>query len=529
MKQFAHLINQLDQTNKTNEKIAALKDFFLHAPDDDKIWALALFTHRRPKRNVNTTRLREWISEAAKIPHWLFEDSYHVVGDLAETVSLILPDPSEESDFPLSGWMNMLGSLEGMKENQKKLKILQAYSQLNKTEKFVFTKLITGGFRIGVSQNLIVRALAEIYNEEIASIALRITGNWDPRQITFTDLILNPERNEDESKPYPFYLAYPLENEIETLGNIELWQAEWKWDGIRGQMVFRNHSLYVWTRGNELLTDKFPEFDHLTGIIPNGTVLDGEIMPFKDGNILPFSFLQTRIGRKNLTKKILSEVPVSFFAFDLIEWDHRDIRYEPLSKRRERLERLARDTVRSPFFRITDNLSFSSWVELGYFRQRSREQSAEGLMIKQLDSPYETGRKRGNWWKWKIEPYTIDGVMIYAQKGHGRRADLFSDYTFGVWNQEQLIPFAKAYSGLTDAEMKEVDTFVKRNTLERFGPVRTVRPELVFEIAFEGINPSKRHKSGIALRFPRIKRWRKDKKPGEANTLDDLKSLLPVP
>ena len=527
LNQFSQLIAALDQTNKTTEKILALKNYFLNAPEQDKIWALALFTHRRPRRQVHTTRLREWVSETAEIPQWLFEDSYHVVGDLAETISLILPENTGNSDQTLHDWMHMLTSLEDLDEKQKKLMILKTLNQLNQIEKFVFTKLITGGFRIGVSQNLLIRALAEIYVEDSATMAYRIAGNWDPRYTSYNELILHPDSHEDDSKLYPFYLAYPLEQEIESLGNTSDWEAEWKWDGIRGQLVFRNGEIHTWTRGQELVTDKFPEFLPLKNIMPEGTVIDGEIMPLRKGTILPFSFLQTRIGRKNLTKKILAEVPVCFFAFDLLEWDRRDLRTETLKMRRGMLEDLLFKIHPDYPIRYIQEIPFSSWDELGSIRKKSRKNRAEGLMIKKLDSPYEAGRKKGKWWKWKIDPYAIDGVMIYAQKGHGRRADLFSDYTFAVWNAGQLVPFAKAYSGLTDAEMKEVDTFVKRNTLERFGPVRMVRPQLVFEIAFEGINPSNRHKSGIALRFPRIKRWRKDKKPDEANTLEDLKSLLP--
>jgi len=527
LNQFSQLIEALDHTNKTNEKIGALKEFFSNASDRDKVWALALFTHRRPKRQIATTRLREWVAEAAGIPHWLLEDSYHVVGDLAETISLILPPESGHSDQSLDDWMELLAQLEGLDEDQKKKCILGTLRTLSGFEKFVFTKLITGGFRIGVSQNLLIRALAEIHREDPATIAYRITGNWDPRNTAFENLLLFPDKHEDESKPYPFYLAYPMEQDPESLGSIFDWEAEWKWDGIRGQLVFRNQKIHTWTRGQELVTEKFPELIALQEVIPEGTVIDGEIMPMKEGEILAFSLLQRRNGRKNLTRKILSEVPVCFFAFDLLEWKNRDFRQETLKRRREVLADLLSGIGSFYPIRFNQEIRFSTWKELVTIREKSREKRAEGLMLKKLDAPYEAGRKRGNWWKWKIDPYTIDGVMIYAQKGHGRRADLFSDYTFAVWQDGRLVPFAKAYSGLTDAEMKEVDTFVKRNTLERFGPVRTVRPQLVFEIAFEGINPSNRHKSGVALRFPRIKRWRKDKKPNEANTLEDLKSLLP--
>ncbi|MGB3181793.1 MAG: ATP-dependent DNA ligase [Cyclobacteriaceae bacterium] len=528
MKQFARLFTELDQTNKTNEKVAALKSFFSEASDQDKLWTLALFTHKRPKRQVNSRLLRQWTREVAGIPEWLFDESYHVVGDLAETMSLLLPLPAHENDEGLDYWMNYILAMSDMDEDEKKTHILDAWDQMTRHERFVFTKLMTGGFRLGVSQALVVRAVAEVTDIVKAVVAHRIMGNWSPQDETFETLILEESKSDDLSKPYPFYLAYALESEPGDLGEPSDWQAEWKWDGIRSQFIYRGGNIFIWSRGEELITDKFPELHGLQAYLPDDIVIDAEIMPFKDGKPLPFASLQTRIGRKNVSKAILKKAPAVLFAYDLLELNGEDLREMPMQKRRELLEEIAEEASRSGVLLLSPTVDFQSWSQLAELREKSREYYAEGFMLKHKNSPYKVGRKRGDWWKWKVEPLSIDGVLIYAQKGHGRRADLYSDYTFAVWNGDTLVPFAKAYSGLTDKEMKKVDYFVKRNTKERFGPVRTVKPELVFEIGFEGIQESSRHKSGVAVRFPRILRWRLDKKPEEANTLEELQSLLAV-
>lgn len=527
MKHFASLITHLDQSNKTGDKLEALYQFFNRADEDEKLWAIALFSHRRPKRQVNTKQLRTWCQEEAKIPDWLFEESYQAVGDLAETISLLLPGATTSNPYNLAEWINKLSGLANQDEDAKRSLICQAWSCLDPTERFVFNKLITGGFRIGVSQNLLSQALAKYLHLDKSQVAHALMGNWSPESVTFSTLFDSESIQLDASKPYPFFLAHPLEEEADSLGSPEDWQAEWKWDGIRGQLIRRNEETFIWSRGEELVNDKFPELLQLAEKLPLGTVLDGEIIAFQDGMPLPFGLLQTRIGRKNVTKKQLQEAPVSFIAYDLLEWSGKDIRSNSLKERRELLEELIEKNS-FPNLELSKSISFSSWKELSNIRTYSRDHLAEGIMLKKLDSSYETGRKRGSWWKWKIDPLTIDGVLIYAQKGHGKRADLYTDYTFAVWDDEKLVPFAKAYSGLTDAEIREVDAFVKKNTRERFGPVRTVTAELVFEIAFEGIQESPRHKSGIALRFPRILRWRKDKPKEEANTIQDLKSLLKI-
>jgi DNA ligase-1 len=529
MKDFAQLFTRLDQTNSTNAKVDALVDYFDEAAEKDKLWTMALLSHRRPRRTVNTTLLRTWAAESAGINLWLFEDSYHVVGDLAETITLLLPDPEEEEQHSLTEWIHYIRDLKDLEEAEKKEGVQRAWRVLPYTQRFVFNKLITGGFRMGVSQKLMVRALARHAEMEESAVAHRLMGDWSPDDTDFQRLLFSNDPLDDISKPYPFYLAYPLEDEPETLGSPAEWQIERKWDGIRGQLLVREGHHFLWSRGEELITDKFPEYDVLAEHLPDGTVLDGEILPFQDGQPLPFQHLQKRIGRKSITKKILEGVPVIFMAYDVLEWEGKDVRQEPMAQRRAWLEQLCAQVGQSEDIPLVLSplVEADDWSTLVEIRAKSREHRSEGLMLKRKDAPYQAGRKRGDWWKWKVEPLVIDAVMLYAQRGHGRRANLYTDYTFAVWDEEGgLVPFTKAYSGLTDQEFRQITAWVRKNTRERFGPVRSVKPELVFEIAFEGIQKSSRHKSGVALRFPRMKRWRKDKPVEEANTLADLQRML---
>lgn len=531
---FSSLVNILGTSTKNNEKLKALQDYFLTADDKDKVWVIAIFSGRRPKRIINSTTLQLWCAELIDLPLWLFEECYHTVGDLGETIALLLPQSNKvaaQNKFTLSHYFEEFIRLEKAEEPIKKDFIISTWMQLSQDERFVFNKLITGGFRIGVSQKMMVNALAKITAIEASTIAHLISGNWNPLTTSFTDLLSETHAGKDFSKPYPFYLAYALEAEPSTLGDINDWQAEWKWDGIRGQIIKRNNELFVWSRGEELMTDKFPEYQILKTLLPNGIVLDGEIIPTKDLLPLPFSLVQTRIGRKNITKKQLQEAPISFFAYDLLEYNFEDYRNKPLIERRTVLAQIINQlTTANPQLLNTIQLSpiikTNTWDELIDLRKSSRDMGSEGIMLKRKSSTYQVGRKVGDWWKWKIEPMVIDAVMIYAQKGHGRRSNLYTDYTFAVKDGDKLVTFTKAYSGLTDKEFNEVDAFVKRHSIEKFGPVRTVKPELVFEIAFEGIAASSRHKSGVALRFPRISRWRKDKKADEINTLEDLQKML---
>ena len=528
MKHFAALFAALDGTTKTTAKIAALTQYFQTAPAPDRVWTIAILSGRRPKRSVTTTELRLWAAQAAAIPDWLFEESYTVVGDLAETIAHLLPMPNVDADAQtLTQWITALIALTGQPAEARKTAILAAWQSLSPDERFIFNKLITGGFRMGVSQGLMTKALARATDIDEATIAHRLMGDWQPATTRFADLIA-PDIAGGSSRPYPFALASALDDAPETLGEPADWVAEWKWDGIRGQLVARPGAFALWSRGEDLITDRFPEFAALADFLPPGTVIDGEVLAWDVtlNKPQPFAALQTRINRKTVPKKLLVDAPARMLAYDLLEDAGTDMRTAPLAARRARLADIVAGLDPKLGLGLSPQISFADWPSLATIRATARDQRAEGLMLKRASSPYHTGRKRGDWWKWKLDPMTVDAVMIYAQAGHGRRANLYTDFTFAVRDGNDLVPFTKAYSGLTDAEFGQITAWVRKNTLERFGPVRRVPPELVFELAFEGIAASPRHKSGIALRFPRMARWRHDKGPDEIDTLDTLKALL---
>lgn len=526
MHHFAQMFQALDRTTKTNAKVTALASYFRKVPDQDKLWTMALLSHRRPKRTVNSKLLRAWAADYAGVDLWLLEESYHVVGDLAETIALVLPPPDDVSNKSLTEWIGVVESLGDLDEEGKREVVLAAWRVLGTTERYLFNKLITGGFRVGVSQKLMTRALSQATGIDELNLAHRLMGNWTPHTITYEELINSESATDDISRPYPFYLAYQLEGEPATMGDPNEWQAEHKWDGIRGQLIVRNGQLFVWSRGEELVTDKYPEYAPLAELLPDGTVIDGEILPFADGLPLGFNVLQTRIGRKKVSKKLLKEAPIVLMAYDLLEVGGEDIRPRPMSERRELLEKLLAENNTQGIIHLSPVVEWDSWEELVAERTTAREKHSEGLMLKRKNSEYKQGRKKGDWWKWKVDPLTIDAVMIYAQRGHGRRANLYTDFTFGVWDGDVLVPFTKAYSGLTDKEFNRITAWVRKNTVDKFGPVRSVKPFHVFEIGFEGIRKSTRHKSGVALRFPRMLRWREDKPVEEANTKADLLALL---
>lgn len=529
MNDFVQLFLELDQTTKTLNKIEALERFLIHASPPDRLWMIALLTGRGPKRVITSRLLKEWVLEITHLPLWLFEETYQVVGDLAEVLALVLPAPSSSKASSLSEWMLILHALKERPVPEKKKTILDLWDQMNPKEKLVFNKVLTGSFRLGVSQNLIIRALANVNQKDPARIAHLLMGNWTPLTVDPQFLTDQAEDAIYHTQPYPFCLAFPLDTEIENLGSYSDWFVEWKWDGIRAQIVHRHDALTIWSRGEEIVNERFPELLQLQAFLPPGIVLDGEILACREETILPFQFLQQRIGRKKITETMLKQIPVIFLAYDLLEWEGQDIRDYPFKERRKLLENFIAQHSESLLWRLSPQIQINNWEDLHQKRLESRDYIAEGVMLKNQQAPYHVGRKKGNWWKWKIDSYTIDAVLIYAQKGHGWRANVYSDYTFAIWDQGKLIPFTKAYSGLTKKELTEVDRFIKSNTLEKFGPVRSVKAELVFEIAFEGIQISKRHKSGIAVRFPRIQRWRHDKKPEDADTLETLKALIYTP
>ena len=535
MRSFARLYADIDATTSTNRKVAAMADYFSTAAPADAAWAVYFLAGGRPKRLIPVRRLATWAMEESRVPDWLFEESYHAVGDIAETIALVLPERVDDGDahggdsVPLHEWVERrILPLGEMTEAEQRETVLAAWRELSGTERYIWNKLITGAFRVGVSEQLVVRALSRASGVDEGVIAHRIGGRWLPTPEGFSALVASDEADADESRPYPFYLAYALEDELPALGEPADWQAEWKWDGIRAQVIRRGGRTYIWSRGGELVTDRFPELVAAAERLPDGTALDGEIMPWSGGVALPFAQLQRRIGRKKLGPKILSEVPVVLVTYDLLELAGRDLRDEPLLERRRLLEALLSEANTWPdqTFIPSPIVHMATWDDAVAAQAASRERRAEGLMLKRRDSAYGVGRRKGSWWKWKVQPFSVDAVMIYAQPGHGRRALLHTDYTFAVRDGDALVPFAKAYSGLTDAEIRTLDAWIRRHTVEKFGPVRHVEPVQVFELAFEGIQRSSRHKSGVAVRFPRIARWRTDKPASEIDTLDTLRALI---
>jgi len=537
MREFARLYAELDETTATNRKLDALQQYFAAASPENAAWAVYFLAGGKPRQAVPSKLLREFAIEYAMLDEWLFEESYQAVGDLAETIALVLPPPEHESDVGLAVWMQeRIGPLRGADPATIRDKLLAYFNELTARERFLLIKLIGGGFRVGVSKLLVTRALSSVAAVDSKLIAQRLMGWTDgtvaPTAAGFLRLIA--EQSDDEHKlrggqPFPFFLAHQLQGDPAALGDLADWQVEWKYDGIRAQLVRRSAESYVWSRGEDLITERFPEIAAIQ--VPEGTVIDGEVLVWRGGPA-PFADLQKRIGRKTLSAKLLAELPAVLLAYDLLELDGVDLRSLPQHERRALLETLVRDAAQ-PALQISPLVHADSWEALAATRIESRARGVEGMMLKARNAQYGVGRTKdvGTWWKWKVDPYSIDAVLIYAQAGHGRRASLYTDYTFAVWDldeagERKLVPFAKAYSGLTDAEIAKVDSAIRKTTIEKFGPVRSVKPTMVFEIGFEGIALSTRHKAGIAVRFPRILRQRIDKTVDDADTLDTLKGLL---
>lgn len=556
MRAFSQIFAVLDRTTRTSEKVAALEQYFRATPAADAAWALWFLSGQRLKRAVKSTHLRQWVAELADLPLWLVEECYEAVGDLGETLALLVPPNPKSAPLPLSQLVHQrLIPLAGASQPKQRSLLRQTWSELDTTQCFLWHKLITGNFRVGVSRTLLVRALANVAAVEPPVMAHRLLGGWHPTAEDFARLLSGQTTGDDVARPYPFYLASPLEGEARALGETRDWQCEWKWDGVRAQLLRRAGQVLLWSRGEEIITSAFPEIAEAARGLPDGTVLDGELLAWQGQRPLPFARLQRRLHRREAGRALQSAVPIVFMAFDLLERGGVDWRQHPLHERRQELERVVARAAevlstcpieaRGPVLtqgelfelseptppplvalRVSGLLVTTSWEEVALLQRQARAAGAEGVMLKQRGSTYGVGRQRGAWWKWKVAPFTCDAVLVAAQPGHGRRATLFTDYTFAVWQGQELVPVAKAYSGLTDAEIDEVDAFVRGHTTARFGPVRSVSPELVFELAFEGIAPSSRHQAGLALRFPRIARWRHDKQPAEADTVEALRKLV---
>ncbi len=526
MDRFTKLYFTLDQSTKTVRKLEALVAYFRDAPAGDAAWGLYFLSGNTVPRPVSSTLLREWVAAEGNLPLWLVEEGHDAVGDLSETLALLLPDGPGTQE-PLHRMVeSRLVPLKDVSQERRREILVQTWRELDGRQRLVWNKLMMGSFRVGVARTLVIRALATVAGVSPPVMAHRVMGQWRPTEEDFHRLLKGSGDHPDPGQPYPFYLAYPLEHSVQQLGLVEEWQAEWEWDGIRAQLVRRGDDVMIWSRGEELITDRFPEITRAGRWLPEGTVLDGEILPWREDRPMPFGVLQRRIGRKTPDAALQRSAPVVFMAYDLLELAGHDLRDRPLAERRGDLERVVA-VVNPGIVVLSPTIGAVSWQDIRSFHAQAQERAAEGLMLKRRSSPYGVGRHRGDWWKWKIDPFSIDAVLIYAQQGNGRRASLFTDYTFGVWQDKELVPIAKAYSGLTDTEIKEVDSFIRQNTVERFGPVRVVRPEQVFELAFEGVQISSRHKAGLAVRFPRMARWRRDKKPEDADTLEVVRAMLP--
>lgn len=529
MRSFEKLFEALDATTKTSARVGALAAYFRLAPPGDAAWVVHFLTGGKMSRLVNTRLMREWVAEAADVPPWLLEECYAEAGDLAETLARLWPRDGQGLPGSLQSVVEeCLLPLKDADEGEQRARLESLWNACGFSGRLLLNKFITGGFRMGVARGLVARGVAEASGLDSTVIEHRLAGEWEPTAAAW-EALTHPDKEEtDASRPYPFYLASPLAGPVAELGDPFEWQVEWKWDGIRAQLICRGGQVVLWSRGGELITDGFPEIAEDARHLPDGTVLDGELLAWRDENVMSFGDLQRRINRKNPGPKLRSEVPVVFMVYDCLEVHGVDIRHMPLYARVGQAVPMF-GTEETPCFRVSEPLKFRTWEEAARLRDASRERGVEGLMLKRADSPYKSGRKRGDWWKWKVDPFTLDAVMVYAQAGHGRRAGVYTDYTFALRDGEGgWVSFAKAYSGLTDREMDEVDRFIRAHTLEKHGPVRVVEPLLVCEVAFEGLRESKRHKSGIAVRFPRVSRLRKDKTPDEADDIHALRALMRV-
>jgi DNA ligase-1 len=573
MKRFARLFAELDQSTSTLVKVDALRRYFAEAAPADAAWAVYFLADGKPRQVVPNNLLWALACREAGIDDWLFDACHQAVGDFAETVAHVLPPPAQKSDLGLAVWVEeRLLALRGLAPEEQAARVAAYWNELDTAGRFILNKLIGGSFRVGVSKLLVQRALAEGAGIDAKLVAQRMMGYTDGRATPsagrFAQLTATSDVGPlDIGQPYPFFLAHQLDlphSEFAAkLATPADWIVEWKYDGIRAQLVKRAGQVWLWSRGEELVTERFPEIVALARALPDGTVLDGEIVVWKDDRVAPFALLQQRIGRKLLSRKVLADAPVGFIAYDLLEQNGADLRERPQHERRALLEATLAAAAAASGGPAVTRLQLSpiesraDWAGLAALREESRARGVEGFMLKHREARYGTGRRKqddlaaGTWWKWKIDPLSVDCVLIYAQAGHGRRASVYTDYTFAVWNRRpadaaeaaaaveaiarrepptpdalQLVPFAKAYSGLADEEFKVVDRIVRQTTLEKFGPVRSVKPSLVFELGFEGINRSSRHRSGIAVRFPRMLRIRTDKPLHEADTMAELEALL---
>lgn len=548
MREFAKLFRRLDETPKTNDKVSAIRDYFSEATGADAAYALYFLLGNKLKPSLPTRIIRRAAMLGAEVPEWLFEETYQWVGDLAETAAAMAKGSSHGGPETLAETLSerLIPLLQRASRTQRSTRkspsssderlqidqalsmtLIELWSRYDLLERFVLNKLLTGNLRVGVSTKLVTKGLSQWCGVPTEELCHRMMGEWEPSETFFEQLVAPEYSGASPAKPYPFCLAHPLPEGYSGQNPVGDFLVEWKWDGIRAQLVRRSGQTYLWSRGEELLEGRFPEIELAAEGLPDGVVLDGEVLGYRAGSPLPFTLLQRRIQRRKPGVKLLGEVPVVFIAFDVLEHEGKDLRQEAYQQRRSLLESLALGGVSGEeTLRVSTVYSFDDWESLFQMRDTARGHGAEGMMLKHRQGCYDVGRVTGTWWKSKVTPYTIDAVLVYAQRGHGRRAGMFSDYTFALWDEDRLVPFAKAYSGLSDQEIVRVDRWIKENTQKKFGPVHEVPAHLVMELAFENLQESSRHKSGIAVRFPRIVRWREDKQARDADRLEDIRKML---
>ncbi|PZX46168.1 DNA ligase-1 [Roseinatronobacter thiooxidans] len=516
---FAELLERLAFTPRRTLKLAHLEAYFAATPDPDRGLALAALTGGLDLRAVTPSLLRALVAE--RVDADLFALSYDFVGDLAETIALIWPDGAEGKDIPLH---KVVEELQRTPKAQLAQVIAARLDALTPSRRYAYLKLATGGLRVGVSARLARQAVADYGGLDLAEVEEVWHGLSPPYESLFHWAENGPKPVSAAFAPFrPVMLSTATDAEALAMLDTAEYVAEWKWDGIRVQAVSEGGTKRLYSRTGDDISAAFP--DVIAAMDFEGA-LDGELLVRRGDQVAPFNDLQTRLGRKQVSGRMLASHPAALRVYDVMLWQGRDLRALPFSARRAALE-AAVQTLDPARIDLSALLPFDDWHALATLRAAPPEPVIEGVMIKHRDSPYLAGRIKGHWFKWKRDPMLVDAVLLYAQRGHGKRSGYYSDFTFGVWDGPTLVPVGKAYFGFTDAELKALDRFVRDNTVDRFGPVRAVKPEKVVEVAFEGLNRSPRHKSGVAMRFPRIARIRDDKPASEADTLDALMRLLP--
>ena len=521
MRAFAALLESILLTPSRNQKLALMVQYFKETPDPDRGYALSILTNELSFNQVKPAFLKKIVLD--KVDPVLFDMSYDYVGDLAETIALLWPEENNDELPPL---FHIVHEMDTLKPSEIQNKVMGYLSSGTATERWALIKMVTGNLRVGVSARLAKTALAEMGQKDIDDIEHLWHGLSTPYLDMFAWLDGKAEAPKIESFQtfHPMMLSNPIDEEKDFIKmEPSDFQAEWKWDGIRIQLAIDGESKKLYSRTGDDISNSFPD---LTDSLKGQGVLDGELLVGNDFSAASFNALQQRLNRKTVSAKMMTDYPAFIRVYDILFDGEEDVRALPLSERRGRLESWVEKNANSKLD-ISPIIDFASWEQLGQTRiQGAEDLDHEGIMIKRKDSVYVAGRPKGAWYKWKRNPCRVDAVLMYAQRGHGKRSSFYSDYTFGVWDKDMIVPVGKAYFGFTDLELVQLDKWVRNHTTERYGPVRQVEHEMVFEVAFDSIHESARHKSGVAMRFPRINRIRWDKPAKEADTIENLRKLI---